>query len=171
MLKRIVITGFMGSGKTRFAAALSQHLKCEMVDLDLTVTERSGQPPADIIKQAGESAFRIVETESLRDLLKQDDARVIALGGGTWTIKENRDLIAQHDCLTVWLDTAFELCWQRILDNSDNVRPLAPDMTTAQGLYEARRESYALAELRLEIANEGEMDRAMDLIEGYLGRV
>ncbi|MEA2206435.1 MAG: shikimate kinase [Blastocatellia bacterium] len=165
MRKRIVITGFMGSGKTKFAAALSQHLKCEMVDLDLTVTERSGQSPAEIIKQVGESAFRIVETESLRHLLEQDDARVIALGGGTWTLEENRDLIAQHDCLTVWLDTAFELCWQRIVESGANIRPLAPDMTTALALFEARRESYALAELRLEIVNESGIGRAIELIE------
>jgi shikimate kinase len=165
MRERIVITGFMGSGKTKFAAALSQHLRCGMVDLDLTVTERSGQSPAEIIKQVGENAFRIVETESLRHVLEQDDARVIALGGGTWTIKENRDLIAQHDCLTVWLDTAFELCWQRIVDSGENIRPLAPDMTTALALYEARRGSYALAELRIEIANESEIGHAMELIE------
>lgn len=161
----------MGSGKTKFAAALSQHLKCGMVDLDLSVTGRSGQAPAEIIKHAGESAFRILETESLRHVLEQDDVRVIALGGGTWTIKENRDLIAQHDCLTVWLDTAFELCWQRIVASGDNIRPLAPDLTTALALYEARHESYALAELRIEIANESEIGHAMDLIEGHLERV
>jgi shikimate kinase len=171
MHKRIVITGFMGSGKTKFAAALSQHLKCGMVDLDLIVTERAGRSPAEIIKHVGESAFRILETKSLRRVLERDNARVIALGGGTWTIKENRALIAKHDCLTVWLDTAFELCWQRIVASGDNTRPLAPDMTAALALYEARRESYALADLRIEIANESEIEHAMELIEGYLERV
>src|SRR5688572_12479384 len=103
-MKKIAITGFMGSGKTTIAGALARRLDCGMVDLDSFIAEREGRSPAQIIAEAGEPAFREIETTALRDLLTRIDVRVIALGGGAWTIAANRDLIGQYDCVTVWLD-------------------------------------------------------------------
>ena len=91
-----------------------------------------------------------------------------ALGGGTWTIEKNRELITRHDCLTVWLDTLFELCWQRISGAGDGLRPLAPDVATARALFESRRTSYGLANLQVEISSETDIDRAMVQIENVL---
>jgi shikimate kinase len=149
--RRIVIVGFMGSGKTTVAEALVRRLGCRMIDLDLFITRREGRPPAQIIEQDGETAFRAIETNTLHDLFSHTDARVIALGGGTWTIDTNRDLIAQHDCITVWLDAPFELCWNRITRGGESIRPLAPDQDRARELYQRRRSSYELAALRVEL--------------------
>src|SRR5205814_7886793 len=121
------------------------------VDLDSFVTQLHGRSPAEIIQQDGEDSFREIETLALRDVLQEKHARVIALGGGTWTIPANRTLIALHDCLTVWLDAPFEVCWQRIIDSGKTVRPLAPDQETAKARYAARRDDYALAERTIPI--------------------
>ena len=164
MDRRIVIIGFMGCGKTAVAEALAVRLGCEMIDLDAFINDREGRSPAEIIKQDGEDAFRGIETRALADVLATNPARVIALGGGAWTIESNRKLIAQYDCLSVWLDTPFEFCWKRITD-SGTTRPLAPDRETAQRLYESRRASYELATLRVE-ANE---DHSPSLIAGEIG--
>jgi shikimate kinase len=92
----------------------------------------------------------------LRACLESNDARIIALGGGTWTLAENRALLAAHDCLTVWLDAPFALCWQRISNarETPNARPLARDRDHALALYTARRDLYSLARWRVE-TNEG----------------
>jgi shikimate kinase len=152
MNRRIVILGFMACGKTTVAKELARQLECDFIDLDSFVTECQGRSPAEIIQQAGEQKFREIETLALRDALQSSDARVIALGGGTWTIPENRTLIALHDCFTVWLDAPFDLCWQRIIKGSAPVRPLAPDRGTALGRYDTRRADYALAEHRMVIS-------------------
>jgi shikimate kinase len=146
--RRIVIVGFMGCGKTTVAEALACQLGCRMIDLDSFIAEREGRPPAEIIQQHGEGAFREIETSALRDVLETNDVRVIALGGGAWTVEANRALVAQHNCLSVWLDAPFEVCWERIT-TSATIRPLAPDRETAQRLYESRRSSYELAALRI----------------------
>src|SRR5712691_8175196 len=146
---RIVIVGFMGCGKTTVGRALAQRLGREMIDLDSLITEREGRTPAEIIEEDGEPAFREIETHALRDALKTDDASVIALGGGAWTIEANRALVAQHDCLSVWLDAPFELCWDRIISSANTIRPMAPDREIAQNLFQERRDSYELAQLRL----------------------
>ncbi|HVS21826.1 MAG TPA: shikimate kinase, partial [Pyrinomonadaceae bacterium] len=94
-------------------------------------------------------AFRAIETRALQVVLEKNAARVIALGGGAWTIEANRALVAQHDCLSVWLDAPFELCWERIL-SSGTIRPLAPERESAHQLYQSRRASYELAELHVD---------------------
>jgi shikimate kinase len=82
-------------------------------------------------------------------LLEKTNARVIALGGGAWTLDANRALIVGHNCLTVWLDAPFELCWERIISSANTIRPMAPDRERAQRLFQVRREGYELAQIRL----------------------
>ena len=156
-MERIVIVGFMGCGKTTVARALAERLNCEMIDLDSFITEGEGQSPAEIIQTKSESEFREVETRALRDVLEENKARVIALGGGAWTIEANRELVNKHGCLSVWLDAPFELCWQRIKSGGNEARPLAPDRETARKLYDDRRASYELASRRIGV---GEADTA-----------
>ena len=128
--RRIVIVGFMGCGKTAVAKELSRQLDSKFIDLDSFITERNGRSPAEIIQQDGETLFREIETLALRDVLQDRKASSIALGGGTWTIPANRTLVALHDCLSIWLDVPFEVCWHRIMTSSKTVRPLAPDRDT-----------------------------------------
>jgi shikimate kinase len=144
---RIVITGFMGSGKTSLANSLARHLDCESVDLDNEIELACGRSPGRIINEDGEPTFRKIESEILRRVV-QSGVRVIALGGGAWTISENRELIAQFNCFAVWLDVPFEVCWRRIAAAGIH-RPLAPEMQQAARLYDQRRPLYSLADLRL----------------------
>ena len=150
MNRRIVILGFMACGKTTVAKELARLLDCGFIDLDSFITQRCGRSPAEIIEQDGEDSFRELETLALSDVLQHTDARVIALGGGTWTIPANRTLAGLHDCMTVWLDVPFEICWRRITEGEAN-RPLAPDRAGALARFESRRHHYALANRRLTV--------------------
>ena len=144
----IIITGFMGSGKTTVAQALARILQCQMIDLDRFIAERIGRSPREIIEQDGEPAFRTIETRFLSEVLTTGVARVIALGGGAWTVGENRDQIEAHHGQTVWLDAPFDICWQRIAA-SGSERPLARDLEQARTLYQSRRSLYQLAALHV----------------------
>ena len=157
---RIVITGFMGSGKTRVARELARRLNVEMADLDERITEREGRSPAQLINDEGEEAFRVIESNNLRELLEQDSARVVALGGGAWIQKVNRELIEQHGCVSVWLDVPFEVCWARI-ETSGEDRPLGRTKEQAQTLYEQRTPIYKLATVR--VGNESLEELIKDL--------
>ena len=148
--RRVVITGFMAAGKTSVAHALARLLGCEAVDLDAIISEHERRTISEIIRERGEKAFRELETRALRDVFESKSARVVALGGGAWTFEANRELIAEHDCLTVWLDASFDLCWQRI-GRERGTRPLAPERAPAQRLFRERRPLYELAALRVEV--------------------
>ena len=153
----IIITGFMAAGKTSVASALARRLACAMIDLDQFVKEREGRTPQRIIDEEGEPRFREIESRALRDALERGGARIIALGGGTWTISANRALIKEHHGLTIWLDAPFEVCWKRIM-NGNNSRPLARDFESARRLYDERQAFYDQALLRVEISVERSAD-------------
>lgn len=145
---KIVITGFMGSGKTRIARELARQLDLEMVDLDEKITASEGRSPAQLIVEEGEEVFRVIESKVLRELLETDTTDVIALGGGAWIQEVNRHLINQHECLSVWLDVPFEVCWAR-MEASGEDRPLGSTREQAQALYDQRKSIYQLAKVRI----------------------
>ena len=167
MLSPIVITGFMGSGKSKVAGELALRLNLAMVDLDKAITEREGRSPAQLIVENGESYFRSIESNALRDLLQTGFDGVIALGGGAWIEKTNRDVINNYHCTSVWLDTAFDVCWARIEASSEE-RPLGKTREQARALYEYRRPIYQLATVRIQVQEE-DLPDLISKIEDELG--
>ena len=164
---KIVITGFMGSGKTRLARELARRLNLEMVDLDDRVTEREGRSPAQLIVDEGEEAFRLIESDVLRELLATDGTQVIALGGGAWIVEANRELINEYRCLSVWLDAPFEVCWARIETSSED-RPLGRTREQAQTLYDQRKPVYRLAKIHVQVTGEVDLDSLIPRIENQI---
>lgn len=163
--RHIIITGFMGSGKTTVARGLALILGCQMLDLDHVIAEQEGRIAREIIEQDGENSFREIETRNLREVLESSLPGVIALGGGAWTLERNRNLIDEHNGVTVWLDAPFELCWDRII-RSGGGRPLARDEAQAQMLYAERRQQYALAKLHVQVvANKSTDNIAAEIAE------
>ena len=142
--KRIILTGFMGLGKSTVAKHLAHLLEAEKIDLDAVIVESENRTIAEIIEREGIERFREIETENLRRVLEQD-ARIIALGGGAWTIAENRALIKRCSYTTVWLESTFEHCWLNIV-NSKRVRPLAKNKLETQRLFDERQKLYCLAD-------------------------
>lgn len=163
----IVITGFMGSGKSTVASALAHRLQCEMIDLDKVITLEAGRSPKQIIEEDEEQGFREIETRTLEKSLANDRPVVIALGGGTWIIKRNRDLIGKRAGICVWLDTPFELCWRRIRQ-ADDIRPLAPSRHVAQELYEERLPLYHTADLKISVDEQDSAELVARKIAGIL---
>ena len=147
----------MGAGKTTVAAALARRLNCRAIDLDEIISQHERRSVPALITEDGEALFRATETRILRIVLENKTASIIALGGGAWTLAQNRALLTAHDCLTVWLDAPFELCWERITGELDE-RPLARDPQSAHRLYDERRPLYELAALRISVNTDKSAD-------------
>jgi shikimate kinase len=167
--RRVLLTGFMGAGKTTVALALARALGVRSVDLDDLVHAREGRTAQQLIDEEGEAAFRDAETRALEEVLNDEEARVIATGGGAFTFERNRALVSRRGCLTVWLDAPFELCWRRA-QTEENRRPFARDEAKARELYERRRAAYALASLRLRVVEGATPEHLAREIERALSR-
>jgi len=143
--RRVVLTGFMGVGKSTVARFLASLLKCGKVDLDTFIEQNEKKTIAEIIKTEGEARFRQIETENLRRVLTNNEARILALGGGAWTTEENRRLIKEQKLTTIWLESSFEHCWRNI-KSSKRERPLAKNKQNARQLFDERVKFYCLAD-------------------------
>jgi len=163
---KLIITGFMGCGKTQVARELARRLDLEMVDLDERITELEGRSPAQLIVEDGEAAFRSIESEVLRSLLETEGEGVIALGGGAWIQATNRELIQEYSGLTIWLDAPFEVCWARIEASGDD-RPLGKTREQAQALFDRRRPIYQLADIHIPVAAGEDLADLVDRITRF----
>lgn len=167
--KRIALTGFMGVGKSSVARHLANMLRCERLDLDDHIEERAGRSIVEIIDKEGEAAYRKIETENLRDALGREGVRILSLGGGTWTLEENRDLIREHGMTCVWLESSFEHCWKN-MRSSRKERPLARNKEAAKTLFDARQKLYCLADWHFVVKPElTSFDVANQIVDEVFG--
>jgi shikimate kinase len=102
MVNNVILTGFMGTGKSTVGRLLSQQLGLEFVDTDLLIEERSGLSISDIFRLQGESSFRRWEARIAQELAGRDGL-VIATGGRLMLDPDNQAALsskARVICLT-----------------------------------------------------------------------
>ena len=150
-IQNLFVVGFMASGKSTVGRVLAERLHVPFIDLDERIIAAAGCTIAEMIARAGEAAFRLLETECLRQAATHATA-VIALGGGAFTPAVNREIIAQAG-ISVWLDAPFALCWERIQRDAV-VRPLAATEQEARLRFEQRISIYQQANIHVPIAAE-----------------
>jgi shikimate kinase len=114
---RVVLIGFMGSGKTTVGQQLARVLGCEWKDSDVEIERRSGRTIPEIFTD-GEEAFRAYEREIVADLLRTHTG-VLSLGGGAVLTAATRELLAGHP--VVYLRVDAEQGFSRVANSN---RPL-----------------------------------------------
>ncbi len=153
--RAVFLLGFMGAGKTSVGRALARRLGWRFVDLDQQIEMRAGQTIAEVFAGSGESAFRAMETEALRELLAELEhasPAVVALGGGAALGEDNAALLAAGGAPQVFLDAGFEVLRRRCAETVA-ARPLFREEEQARLLYESRRPHYLKAQYRVDTAS------------------
>lgn len=148
--KRILLVGFMGSGKSTVASLLASHLGWTFLDFDVEIERRTGATVAEIFRQRGEGYFRALEGEVGSELLEAERA-VLASGGG-WPVPAGRMEGLGMDTLSVWLSLDAATAVERATSGG-SVRPLlqGPDpVRRAEILLNERRARYRLARVHLD---------------------
>lgn len=119
----VSLTGYMGSGKSSTGSELAGLLGWEFIDLDRYIEGKIGRSPEQIIAQDGETRFRAMEAEALRDVVIMHQLTgenlVLALGGGTIMTTSVRRLILE-DTLCVYLRTSSEELRKRLAEGRWN---------------------------------------------------
>jgi len=147
---RIVLSGFSGAGKSAVAPLLAEHFGWDLVDTDALVEERAGKPILDIFRDAGEDAFRELESAAIIDACARDNV-VISAGGGAVLRAKNRHALAQA-AFVVCLEARPQTILARLTSrgNTEQLdRPLlATDdpLSRITELKAARQHLYALCD-------------------------
>lgn len=121
MDKPLLLTGFMGAGKTTCGKKLSDVTKRKLIDTDQLITEREGKSVSEIFSTAGEARFRDLEKNAIKDSMAMSKT-IVSLGGGALKSPENRSEILKNGIL-VYLKASPETLKSRV-DNDKTDRPL-----------------------------------------------
>lgn len=147
--KSVLLCGLPGSGKSETGKELARLLNLPFIDLDGLIEENHGKTIVEIFTESGETHFREIEADILEKLLDTDNARIIALGGGTLETERAWHAIEHSDAITVWLLVGPAVAARR-LENNDMIssHPLLKGLSgnklqkRLRQLLEQRRPDY-----------------------------
>ncbi|UQS83954.1 shikimate kinase [Bombilactobacillus thymidiniphilus] len=135
---KIILDGFMGSGKTTIGQLLATELQLSFWDLDHLISATAQKSISAIFQDSGEKYFRSLETKALKEVLPKNG--VLALGGGTSSLQENRQLLQKDSASVILLEAQNTTLWQRI--NATATRPLAKSQAQITALKRQRQAYY-----------------------------
>ncbi len=125
-MKRIIIIGYMGAGKTTVGKALSKQLNMPFYDLDWYMESRMRKTGKEIFDERGEEGFRIIEHNLLHEVAEFEDV-IISCGGGVPCFYDNMEYMNQQG-ETVYLKATPEVLYGH-LKMGKSVRPLLENKT------------------------------------------
>ena len=111
MIERVILVGFMCSGKSTVGRLLARRLDWEFIDFDEEIERARGERIPDIFRRRGEPAFRALEADLTRDLV--DRARVVLAPGGGWMAQEELVAMLSPGSRLVWLQASPEAIYRR----------------------------------------------------------
>jgi shikimate kinase/3-dehydroquinate synthase len=141
----IVLSGFMGTGKSTVGPRLAARLGVPFVDTDTEIERAAGARIPDLWRAEGEAAFRKREVDLVERLFANPEPRVIAFGGGTVTSKRARHLALER-AIVVTLTATPETIAARAsgaLADRPNLALGGDPVARARELLELRAEAYA----------------------------
>ena len=121
MMRRIILIGYMGAGKTTIGKALARHLGLPFYDLDWYIETRRHKTIPQIFSEVGEDGFRKIEHNMLHEVAEFEDV-VISCGGGTPCFFDNIDYMNQQ-AQVVYLKATPQVLYEH-LAMSKHERPL-----------------------------------------------
>lgn len=126
-MKKIVLLGYMGCGKSTIAQNLSKITNIPFLDLDVCVEKKANLSIKEIFEKHGEIYFRKLEHEMFLELLQSSEDSIIGLGGGTPCYANNHLLLQRDDIVSVYLKASIDTLYSRLVHNKSK-RPLIANM-------------------------------------------
>jgi shikimate kinase len=125
---KIILLGYMGSGKTSVGKKLAKKVFASFYDLDHYIERKEGKTIADIFEKKGEIYFRKIEHQYLQEFLHEKEDYILSLGGGTPCYAGNMELIlAQEGVTSIYLQANVPTLKERLSKNKKK-RPLVASL-------------------------------------------
>ena len=144
--KSVAFVGMMGAGKTAVGRAVAEKLMTSFLDSDQEIEQAANMSVAEIFARDGEAFFRDREALVIRRLF-ENQICILSTGGGAFMSEEVREIMTSSG-MSLWINADLDLLWSRV--KSKETRPLlqtADPYGTLKSIYEARKSTYALADM------------------------
>lgn len=122
-MKKIILLGYMGCGKSTIAKLLANKLNLPYLDLDEIIENRTNSSVNKLFSEKGELYFRKLEHEIFSELMKNPDSFVLSLGGGTPCYANNHELLKGENVFSIYLSGSIATLYGRLKNENEN-RPL-----------------------------------------------
>ena len=126
-MKKIVLVGYMASGKTEIGNLLSKKLHLPFFDIDHLIENDVSKTVNEIFEEKGEIFFRKKEQEVFAYKINSNDSFVLSLGGGTPCYANNHLFLQNDDVISIYLKGSIETLVDRLKINKDK-RPLLKNL-------------------------------------------
>lgn len=133
-MKKVLLCGYMASGKTTTGRVLSEKTGLFFYDLDNIIEQETGQTISQLFSGIGEIGFRKLEHRLLNDVVNRQDSFILSLGGGTPCYANNHEVLQRKDVTSIYLKAGIPSLIERI-ENDKAGRPLLENLDKA-GLYD-----------------------------------
>ena len=170
-MKKVYLVGMPGSGKSKIGQLLSIKTGLPFFDLDDYLVLKEGRDINTIFSESGESYFRILERDSLKELTGQSSSFIMASGGGAPCFYDNMTYMNHHG-ITVFLNPPLSQIADRMLSRKGNQkRPLLKGLDDGLLLEELEKKLrdrlpyYLQADLEITLGLEGIEVRAQRILE------
>jgi shikimate kinase len=163
-MKNIVLTGFMGAGKTAVGKELAQILGMKLIDVDTEIEKSEKMTINKIFSQFGEPRFREIETGMIQQIAAGKNL-IISTGGGAVLKQENMDIL-REDGVIVCLKASPETILRRT--SASNDRPLLKvenPLEKINQLLTFRKPFYEKADIMIDTENKTPLQIAEEIIE------
>ena len=122
-MKKIILLGYMGCGKSTIAKLLANKLNLPYLDLDEIIENRTNSSVNKLFSEKGELYFRKLEHEIFSELMKNPDRFVLSLGGGTPCYANNHEFLKGENVFSIYLSGSIATLYGRLKNENEN-RPL-----------------------------------------------
>lgn len=106
-MKKVILCGYMASGKTTTAKLLSKKANLTYIDLDEVIEKNTGKTISKLFEDDGEIKFRKLEHQTLTTIVNESEGFVLSLGGGTPVYANNHLVMQRDDVVSVYLKTGI----------------------------------------------------------------
>ncbi|MGJ8745792.1 shikimate kinase [Polaribacter sp.] len=124
---KIVLIGYMASGKSTIGKQLAKKLYLPFIDLDAYIVEKEKMEISTIFKEKGEIYFRLIEHKYLKEIVASETKFVLSLGGGTPCYADNMKFLNETDVISIYLKASIGLIVER-LKKEKSKRPLVANL-------------------------------------------
>lgn len=127
-MRKIILVGYMGSGKTEIGKFLSKKLELPFLDMDFLIEKELGKTVSEIFSERGEVYFRKIEHQIFKQQIENNESYILSTGGGTPCYANNHLLLNNEGVESIYLKASVDTLVSRLEINRKK-RPIVANLS------------------------------------------